>query len=233
MTYEELKLACEGYSCSINDEIIAKLSRYAAALKEWNEKMNLTSITEENQVIEKHFFDCIITAKTYDFSSRLVADIGSGAGFPGMIIALLFPTSKVTLIDATKKKFAFLEFIKQELDLKNVEFYVGRVEEMKDKRQAYDVVISRGFASMRVFLEVAAPICRISGTIIAMKGSRGDEEMEKAKDMIRLTCVRLKKKEETTLPNGEVRINYFFAKDKATPKRFPRRWCEILLDNKE
>ena len=233
MTYEELKLACEGFACSLPDEALAKLARYAAALKEWNEKMNLTSIVEEEQVIEKHFFDCIITAKTYDFSSRSVADIGSGAGFPGMIIALLFPTAKVTLIDATKKKFAFLEYIKEELQLKNVDFYVGRVEEMKQQRQAFDVVISRGFASMRVFLEVAAPICRITGTVIAMKGKSGDEEMEKAKDMIRLLNLRLKKKEETTLPNGELRINYYFAKDKASPKRFPRRWAEILADNKD
>lgn len=227
MTYEELVSYLSEKGVSVSAQQCEALSRYAALLKEWNEKMNLTSIVEEPEVIEKHFLDSALACVDYSYAGRKVIDIGSGAGFPGAVIALLFPTSSVTLLDATKKKFDFLQAVKDELHLDNLNFLAGRVEDMKQQRESFDVAISRGFASLRVFAEVAAPLLYVTGTLVAMKGPNGDAEVEEAKNILRKLSLRLKKKNEFVLPNGDRRINYYFAKDAATPKRFPRRWDEI------
>ncbi|MBQ2070188.1 MAG: 16S rRNA (guanine(527)-N(7))-methyltransferase RsmG, partial [Bacilli bacterium] len=122
MKLENLKEELKKAVVDLPDLDIDKLRTYAALLKEWNEKINLTSIVEEDDVAEKHFLDSLLPAKSFDFSNRKVADVGSGAGFPGAVIAIAFPSAKVTLIDATKKKFAFLQTVKDELQLENLEF---------------------------------------------------------------------------------------------------------------
>ncbi|MCI5940612.1 16S rRNA (guanine(527)-N(7))-methyltransferase RsmG, partial [bacterium] len=155
MTYEELKKAFEGTQVVIGDELISLLRTYAALLAEWNEKMNLTAITEEPIVIEKHFMDSLLIAKDFVFAGKKIADIGSGAGFPGVVLALAFPSCHVTLIDATKKKFLFLQELKEKLGIGNIAFHVGRVEDMKAERDTFDIVTARGFAAMNIFLEVA------------------------------------------------------------------------------
>ena len=115
MTYQELVSYLSEKGVSVSQQQCEALSRYAALLKEWNERMNLTSIVEEPEVIEKHFLDSALACVGYSFAGRKVIDIGSGAGFPGAVIALLFPTSSVTLLDATKKKFDFLQTVKDEV----------------------------------------------------------------------------------------------------------------------
>ena len=227
MTYEELVAYLAKYGIDVPPATCEALSRYAALLKEWNQKMNLTSIVEEPEVIEKHFLDSALAAVDYSFAGRKVVDIGSGAGFPGVVIALLFPTASVTLLDATKKKFLFLQEVKGALKIENLHFLVGRVEDLKAERESFDVAISRGFASMRVYAEVATPLIYVTGTLIAMKGPNGDAELDEAKNIIRKLSLRLKKKNEFVLPSGDKRIVYFFAKDAVTPKRYPRRWDEI------
>ncbi|MBQ7250294.1 MAG: 16S rRNA (guanine(527)-N(7))-methyltransferase RsmG [Bacilli bacterium] len=227
MTYQQLVSYLSEKGLAVSEKQCEALSRYAALLKEWNEKINLTSIVEEPEVIEKHFLDSALAAVDYSFAGRKVIDIGSGAGFPGAVIALLFPTSSVTLLDATKKKFLFLQAVKDDLHLENLHFLAGRVEDLKDQRESFDVAISRGFAAMRVFAEVGAPLIYVTGTLIAMKGPNGDAEMEEAKNILKKLSLRQKKKSEFVLPSGDRRIVYYFAKDAATPKRFPRRWDEI------
>ncbi|MBE6126787.1 MAG: 16S rRNA (guanine(527)-N(7))-methyltransferase RsmG [Erysipelotrichaceae bacterium] len=227
MTYEELIQSCASFGLNLDARVIDGLKRYCALLQEWNEKMNLTSIVDEPEVIEKHFYDSLLVAKTFRFGQRKIADVGSGAGFPGAVIALAFPEAKVTLIDATKKKFAFLETLKAELHLDNLSFLVGRVEDIKAERESFDAVISRGFASLRVFAEVGAPLLYVTGTLIAMKGKNAEEELSEAKNILSKLHLRLKGKQEDKLPCGDARVCYFFAKDEHTPKRFPRRWDEI------
>ena len=227
MTYEELAQKCHEFGLELSPDVLARFHRYAELLKEWNEKMNLTSIVDEPSVIEKHFYDSLLTAKEFDFNGRKVVDVGSGAGFPGAVIALAFPKASVTLVDATKKKFAFLEEVKKELNLENLHFRLGRVEDLSDCRESFDVVVSRGFASLRVFAEVGAPLLYVTGTLIAMKGPSGDEEVADAKNILNKLSLRLRRKQEDTLPCGDRRITYFYAKDAHTPKRFPRRWDEI------
>lgn len=227
MTYEELVEYCKGFGLVLDERVISGLRKYCALLQEWNQKMNLTSIVEEGQVIEKHFLDSLLVAKSYRFDGRKVADVGSGAGFPGAVIALAFPKAKVTLIDATKKKFAFLETLKKELQLDNLSFLCDRVEELTAYRESFDAVISRGFASLRVFAEVGTPLLYVTGTLIAMKGRSAEEELEDAANIIAKLHLRLRSTEEGELPSGDKRINYFFAKDDHTSKKYPRRWDEI------
>lgn len=227
MTYSELQSACAAFGLTLDETMIDGLKRYCALLQEWNEKINLTSIVDEEKVIEKHFYDSLLVARTFRLENRKIADIGSGAGFPGMVLALAFPNAKVTLIDATKKKFAFLQAVKEELGLANVEFLCGRAEDLKAQRESFDVVISRGFAALRVFLEVGAPLCYVSGTLIAMKGPNAAEELQDASSAVSKLHLRLRNTQEDALPCGDKRITYFFAKDDHTSKRYPRRWDEI------
>lgn len=227
MTYAELQNQCATFGLQLSEEQLDAFRRYAALLKEWNEKMNLTSIVEEEAVIEKHFYDSLLAGKSLSLSNRKIADVGSGAGFPGLALAIAYPSSTVTLIDATKKKFAFLEEVKNALGLNNVRFLAGRVEELRDYRESFDVVISRGFAALRVFAEVGTPLLYVTGTLIAMKGPNVDEEILEAKNILSKLSLRLKTRQEDTLPCGDKRITLYYAKDAVTPKRFPRRWDEI------
>ncbi len=228
MTYEEMKAAFEGSDVSVSDELIASLKEYASLLKEWNEKINLTAIVDEPLVVEKHFYDSLLIAKNLDFAGKKVADIGSGAGFPGMVIALAFPTSKVTLIDSTKKKFLFLEEVKSKLGIENVFFHVGRVEDMKKERGTFDIVTARGFAAMNIFLEVAAPLAKKGGVLIAMKSLKGEEELVKSKFAIHKLGLAKLSTQKDVLPDGEIRLNYFFEKKENTPNTYPRPWADIL-----
>lgn len=228
MTYEEMRKLLEGSKITVSDALIDSLKIYASLLKEWNEKMNLTAIVDEPIVIEKHFYDSLLIAKNMDFAGKNIADIGSGAGFPGMVIALAFPDSRVTLIDSTKKKFLFLEEVKANLGIRNVSFYAGRVEDMKKERGSFDIVTARGFAAMNIFLEVASPLAKKGGTLIAMKSLKGEEELVKSKFAIhKLGLVKLSTQKDV-LPDGEIRLNYYFQKKEATPSIYPRPWAEIL-----
>ena len=208
---------------------IEKLRIYASLLKEWNEKMNLTSIVEEEEVVLKHFYDSLLPCALTDFNNKSIADIGSGAGFPGLVWAIAYPSSTVTLIDATKKKFLFLEEVTKQLGLKNVLFHVGRVEDMKDQKESFDLVTSRGFASMNVFLEVAAPLTKVQGQVIALKGSKGNEEMKEAKEAMGILGLVYGKRVATSLPeSGDIRMNFLLLKNKPTPIKYPREWAKII-----
>lgn len=228
MTYEEMKATFEGTQAIVTDELIASLRIYAALLSEWNQKMNLTAIVEEPMVVEKHFTDSLLIAKEDSFAGKKIADIGSGAGFPGVVLALAFPTCHVTLIDSTKKKFLFLQELKDKLGLQNVDFHVGRVEDMKRERESFDIVTARGFAAMNIFLEVASPLAKEGGTLIAMKSLRGEEELVKSKFAIHKLGLKLTKTQKDVLPDGEIRLNYFFEKKQPTPPFYPRPWADIL-----
>ena len=229
MKLENLKEELKKAVVDLPDLDIDKLRTYAALLKEWNEKINLTSIVEEDDVAEKHFLDSLLPCALTDFSNKKIVDIGSGAGFPGMVIALAFPTSQVTLVDSTQKKFLFLEEVKKTLQIGNVFFKIGRVEDMKAEKQSFDLVTSRGFSSLPTFLEVGAPLCKIDGQLIAMRGSKGKEELKESSNAMEILGLRYERKQATTLPsNGDIRLNYLLRKYKPTSSKYPREWAKII-----
>lgn len=225
MTYEELLNICREKEIPLTEEKVEAFKKYAKLLVEWNQKMNLTAIKTEPEIVEKHFYDCLLLLKGAKFDDSSLADMGSGAGFPGVVIAIMCPTCKVTLIDSTAKKFTFLTKVKETLGLTNVRFCVGRVENIKEDRGTYDFVTARGFASLSIILEVGAPLAKVGGTVIAMKSIRGEEELSEATKAIDVLKLKLSNSIKETLPtNKGVRINYFFKKIEATPNRYPRPW---------
>ena len=227
MTYDEFRAYCEAEGLEVTEETLGKLKIYAARLKEWNEKMNLTSIVEEEEVIEKHFLDSALPLFAFGFAGKNVADMGSGAGFPGMVLALLCPECQVTLIDATEKKFQFLKTIKEELGIQNVSFHIGRVEDMHKQKETFDLVISRGFASLPILMEVGTPLLKIKGQLIAMKGPKAEEELTLARSAIKTLGLQYLKADRRVLPVSGERVNLLFLKALPTPQKFPRPWAAI------
>ena len=229
MKLSELKPELAKHGVDLPDLDLDKLETYARLLKEWNEKMNLTSIVELDEVVEKHFFDSLLPCALTDFNNKKIVDIGSGAGFPGMVIALAYPSCHVTLVDATKKKFAFLEEIKETLQIPNISFHIGRVEEMKEAKDSFDIVISRGFASVPIFLEVGTPLAKLDGEIILMKGAKGKEELKDGKNAMDVLGLRYGKGKPSALPTaGDIRWNFLLVKVKQTASKYPRDWAKLL-----
>lgn len=226
MTLEEM-IALSPY-IDWNEEKISFLKKYHSLLLEWNEKMNLTRIVKEDEVNEKHFFDSIRVAKNIDFSSKKIADVGTGAGFPGLVLAIAFPTSEVSLIESSHKKCLFLEEVKKQLDLPNVTILNSRVEELKKERESFDIVISRAVASLPVLLEITVPFVKVGGYFVAMKGEKGEEELALAKKGIKTLSLEIVLKDDSALPCGDSRLNIYFKKKAKTPSKFPRIYSEIV-----
>ncbi|OPZ37401.1 MAG: Ribosomal RNA small subunit methyltransferase G [Tenericutes bacterium ADurb.BinA155] len=229
MTYEELHKLCWDSDIVISVETMAKLRDYAHLLMKWNKKMNLTAIDQEDEIVEKHFYDCIIPAKVFDFHDKTLVDLGTGAGFPGLLLSVLYPTLQVTLIDATAKKFEFLKDVKEQLNLTNVKFVVGRVEEQTALRETFDVCTARGFGSLSEIIEVGVPLLKVGGTLIAMKSSKGVEEVLNSNKALQQLESKITNQQRDTLPsNHDVRLNIFITKCQKTTPKYPRKWAEIV-----
>jgi 16S rRNA (guanine527-N7)-methyltransferase len=226
MTYAELQDALKG-SVTLNEAQIAQLTRYAALLKEWNEKMNLTAISEESEVIEKHFLDCLIPAKAVRIEGKNCADLGTGAGFPGLVWAIAFPTSKITLVEATAKKCTFLAEVIKQLGLTNVRVINKRAEELPNKNQ-FDLVVARALAPLPILLELAIPLLTVHGQFLAMKSAKGREELSLSRNAMGKLGAKLISVQEDNLPaNDGVRLNILIEKVTPTDHKYPRSWAEI------
>ena len=172
MNIEEFKEAVKALGISIRNEEISKLEIYAALLKEWNEKINLTAITDKNQVFLKHFYDSLTIVKVLDLNKvDSLCDLGTGAGFPGVVLKIFFPNLKVTLVDALNKRIKFLEYVINKLSLNNITVIHARAEEYaKENRECFDVVTARALSSFPVLLEYGIALLKVNGHLIAMRG---------------------------------------------------------------
>lgn len=227
MTYEEMAELLKDRGIELNDKTIERFKKYAALLKEWNEKMNLTAITEEPEIVEKHFYDCLLPTSHELLDEKLICDLGTGAGFPGMVWAIAYPKSVVTLVDATGKKCQFLNEVMSQLNLTNVIIINSRGEDMKS-REHFDIVTARAVAPLNVLLEVTVPLVKEKGLMIAMKGAKAQEELQTAKKAIQKLSLKVIRNEEASLPEEESkRYNIFFKKEQKTEKKYPRSWAEI------
>lgn len=231
MDYEQLKEALGGEILGkpIDSAFIDKLRLYSELLRDWNKRINLTSIVEEGEIVEKHFLDCLLIAKEADLSGLSVCDIGSGGGFPGMVLALVFENASFTLVDSTAKKFLFLSEVKERLQIPNVSFHIGRIEEWKEGRESFDFATSRAFSSLSVFLEVGAPLLKKGGHLLAMKGLRHEEELLQAKKAIKALGLSYEGEHCFLLPESkQTRAAMFFRKIDETPLKYPRLWKDIV-----
>lgn len=207
-------------------EQIEQFYKYMNLLIEWNEKMNLTAITEPKEIILKHFIDSITILKYIDDNSKLV-DVGTGAGFPGVPLSIMNPTLKITLVDSLNKRLIFLQEVVKELNLKNIEIVHARAEEFgqnKNCREKFDIATSRAVANLATLSEYLVPLVKIDGKIISMKASNAKEEINDAKKAIEVLGGKIEKIEEFDLPESDIgRTIIVIDKNKCTPAKYPRK----------
>ncbi|MFT4416904.1 16S rRNA (guanine(527)-N(7))-methyltransferase RsmG [Fredinandcohnia humi] len=207
---------------------LQQFETYYKLLVEWNEKMNLTAITEKPEVYLKHFFDSISAAFYYDFSTiQTVCDVGAGAGFPSIPLKICFPHLHVSIVDSLQKRITFLNELSKELGLENVTFYHDRAEtfgQTQDIRESYDIVMARAVARLSVLSELCLPLVKVNGTFIAMKAASVKEELEDARKAIHTLGGKVKEVHHFLLPieNSERNI-VIIDKLKQTPKKYPRK----------
>lgn len=224
--YDNLKSLMNEINVDIEDNQISKFYEYMNLLLEWNEKINLTAITEQNEVILKHFVDCLTIQKYIDGNKKIV-DIGTGAGFPGVPLAIMNENDNFVLVDSLNKRINFLNDAKEKIGLKNVEAIHSRAEEFgqnKLYREKFDYAVSRAVANLRVLLEYLLPAVKVGGKVICMKGSQIEEELDDAKFALKELggCVKLR--DEFFLPGTDMRRNVIvIEKVKNTPKKYPRK----------
>lgn len=209
---------------------MAQFNQYLLLLQEWNNKVNLTAITEEDEVYLKHFYDSLTLANFYDFEKEkkiTLCDVGSGAGFPSIPLKIMYPDIEITIVDSLKKRINFLEILVDELDLDNVHLYHDRAEDFgqtKEFRNIFDLVTARAVARMSVLAEFCLPITKIGGTFAAMKGTKASDELNDSKKAIKTLGGKTRAVETFELPEdaGERSI-ILIDKHKKTPNKYPRK----------
>jgi 16S rRNA (guanine527-N7)-methyltransferase len=213
---------------TLSPKQLEQFELYFTELVSWNEKMNLTGITEREQVYMKHFYDSLSLAFFMNMGEvNKLADIGSGAGFPGIPLKICFPHLKLTIVDSLSKRISFLQHVCDTLQLKNVQLIHGRAEDVARQfihRDAYDLVTARAVARLALLNEFCLPFTRKDGFFAAMKGNDPSEELTEAKRSFKELRAELQKVESFTLPVEEsARHIVIIRKSGATPAKYPRK----------
>ena len=224
----ELRAAAEAASLSLSEEQILKFTRYDALLVDWNERMNLTAITEPRDVAVKHMVDSLTACDAALFSGApTVIDVGTGAGFPGIPLKIFDPSIRLTLMDSLAKRLAFLEAVVEDLGLTGVTCVHARAEDAAhepQRRERYDIAVSRAVARLPVLLEYTLPFVKKGGHLIALKGRTAEEEATNAKRALKLLGGRLETIRPVTLPGlSDKRAVLTITKIAPTPKAYPRK----------
>jgi 16S rRNA (guanine527-N7)-methyltransferase len=195
---------------------------YIKELLEWNKKFNLTAITDPEEIRVKHFEDSLSLEKAIRLTDQNIIDIGAGAGFPGVPLKIKYPNLKLTLVEATKKKVEFLEHLVKVLDLKDVEVIWGRAEEVaKDKREQYNIAVSRAVAELNTLAEWCLPFVKVGGLFVAYKTSNTESEIANAEKAIEILGGKIK--EIKRLEIGIIKRSLIIIeKISPTPPKYPR-----------
>ncbi len=230
MISEILQKWCSENSLLISEEQKTAFEQYAKMLVEWNKKINLTAITEENEIAVKHFADSISVLKYSDIKQGAsVIDIGTGAGFPGVPIKIMRDDINLTLLDSLNKRLIFLDEVCKAVNIK-ADIIHSRAEEGSQKtqyREKYDIALSRAVANLPALCEYCMPYVKTGGAFIAMKGADGENELENAKNAISLLGGKVERTEKLILPDNSTRIIITIRKIKSTPTKYPRRSVKI------
>ena len=209
-----------------NDKQLEQFFEYMNLLIEWNEKINLTAITDPKEIIIKHFIDSLTINKYIEKGNKIV-DVGTGAGFPGIPIKIYRPEVEVTLVDSLNKRINFLNEVIKELNLKNIETVHARAEEFgrnKKYRQKFDVATSRAVANLSTLSEYMIPLVKINGRCICMKGKEIKEELKDSLNAIKVLGGKVENVEEFELADNDInRSIIYILKEKYTPNKYPRK----------
>lgn len=211
---------------NLDNEICNKLYNYMNLLLEWNEKINLTAITDEKEIILKHFIDSFTINKFINSGDKML-DIGTGAGFPGLPIKIIRAEVDVFLMDSLNKRINFLNEVIESLQLKNIEAFHSRAEEMAKNnkfREKFDVVTSRAVAKLNILLEYMLPYTKVNGKCLCMKGPNIEEEIKEAEKALKILGGEIEKIEKIILPDSNIERNIIIIRKKsATPLKYPRK----------
>lgn len=201
-------------------------NRYYELVVEWNQKINLTAITEEEEFYTKHFFDSISLAFFKDYSNiESICDVGSGAGFPSIPLKILYPNLKVTIVDSLNKRIKFLNLVKDELGLTDCNFVHARAEEFgqnKEYRESFEIVTARAVARLNVLSELCLPLVKKNGYFLSLKAQKAEEETKEATNAIKILGGKLEKDLNFDI-EGEERHILEIRKAKETPNKYPRK----------
>lgn len=223
---DELIIQAKKIDVILDEEQIQKFYKYMELLLEWNEKINLTAIVEPRDVILKHFVDSLTICKELQ-KNKTLADIGTGAGFPGIPVKILRPDLDITLIDSLNKRVNFLTMVIEALKLEKIIALHGRIEDFgknKKYREKFDYVTSRAVANLSTLSEYMIPLVKIGGKCICMKGSNIDEELKNAEKAIKTLGGKIEKVDTFLLPDTDMGRNIILIKkEKATPNKYPRK----------
>lgn len=228
MHKEEFIKAVLDLKINITKEQLDKLDMYYKLLIEYNEHTNLTRITEEKEVYLKHFYDSLTIVKIIDLSNQKLLDIGTGAGFPGVVLKIIFPNLKVTLVDSLNKRVIFLKDVIDKLGLRDIDSIHARAEDyVKQNRESFDIVTSRAVANLNTLSELCIPYVKIGGYFIAMK-AESKEEIESASEAIKTLGAVIEETQVFKLPfelstRTLVKIN----KIVKSSSKYPRKFSEI------
>ncbi|MBU5454874.1 16S rRNA (guanine(527)-N(7))-methyltransferase RsmG [Caproiciproducens sp. MSJ-32] len=226
--FQLMKEASLEAGVDLSEEQYNQFIKYMKLLQEWNEKINLTAITEDEEIIKKHFIDCIKAFKSEAIkNAKNIIDIGTGAGFPGLPIAIMNPNAQVTLLDSLNKRINFLNLVIGELGLKNVVTIHSRAEDgarNKDLREKFDIATSRAVANMAVLSEFCLPYVRVNGYFVALKGPAIEEELKDGQKAIEVLGGELKSIIEVNIEGSDLNHNIVeIKKIKPCPKTYPRK----------
>lgn len=216
------------HGITLTDKQKKQFETYFRLLVEWNEKINLTAITDKEEVYLKHFYDSIapILQGYIDNSPLSILDIGAGAGFPSIPMKILYPKIDITIIDSLNKRINFLNILANELELSGVHFFHGRAEDFgQDKvfRAKFDIVTARAVARMQVLAELTIPFLKVNGRLIALKAAAAEEELISAEKALKTLFSQVTVNKNYKLPNGDDRNITIVSKKKETPNKYPRK----------
>ncbi|MBS4177610.1 16S rRNA (guanine(527)-N(7))-methyltransferase RsmG [Lederbergia citrea] len=228
MNVEQFTNMLEEKGITLDSRQLSQFERYFELLVEWNEKMNLTAITEKEEVYLKHFFDSVSAAFFINFNQPIkLCDVGAGAGFPSIPLKICFPELNITIVDSLQKRITFLDHLAKELGLKDTHFHHDRAETFAKKaefREQFDVVTARAVARMSVLSELCLPLVKVNGTFVAMKAASAEDELKTAEYAIKQLGGKFSAVHSFTLPIEDSERNIIVVKKtKKTPNKYPRK----------
>ena len=225
---QQFRKDLDSLSVSLTDEQIEQFIIYYEMLVEKNKVMNLTAITEFDEVLKKHFVDSLSLVKAYDMTQDIsVIDIGTGAGFPGIPLKIAFPNMKITLLDSLNKRIGFLQEVIDTLGLEEIEALHGRAEDYAKPgklREQFDLCVSRAVANLSTLSEYCLPYVKVGGKFISYKSAKISEEMKEAEHAISVLGGKVENQVAFTLPDSDIYRNLFIiTKCNETPRQYPRK----------
>ena len=210
----------------LNEKQIEQFYQYMELLLEWNQKINLTAITNPEEIILKHFIDSLTIAKHIEMGAKLI-DVGTGAGFPGIPLKIVREDIKITLLDSLNKRINFLKEVIEKLELTNIQTIHSRAEDLaknKNYRERFDYATSRAVANMTTLSEYLIPFVKVGGCVICMKGAEINEETQQSQKAIAILGGKTIQKEAFQLPKSDIKRNIIILeKVKQTPMKYPRK----------